>query len=83
MRADFRGDREAGWNGNPEKVHFSKVGTLAAEKVFHVGSAFGHSITEGVDILIHIEECSKRAGCYLRRTALTQRVPKAERRVNR
>jgi hypothetical protein len=37
VRAHFRGDGEAGRNGETDSGHFGKIGTLATKEVLHLG----------------------------------------------
>ena len=42
------GDGETWRNGNPNKVHLSKVGTLATKFLSHFCITFGLSVTKGI-----------------------------------
>jgi len=49
--ADFGGDREPGRHLDSDPGHFGEVGTLAAERVLHVGRAIGLTTAEEIDVL--------------------------------
>ena len=53
LGADFGCDCETGRHGHPQEIHFSEVGTFAAEEVAHRGISFSLAVAESVDFFCH------------------------------
>ena len=52
--ANLRGDGETGRHRHADKIHLGKVGTLTAQQVSHVGTAFSLTVTKGINpFLVH------------------------------
>ncbi|MCG3774520.1 MAG: hypothetical protein JW395_1343 [Nitrospira sp.] len=50
--AGLGGNRKTGWNGDAEIGHFGKSGAFPAKELLHIGSSFGRTVTEIIDVFL-------------------------------